>query len=130
MICKVNMISSLAGGDDECVGGAFGHGPEVGWAAATHAADGLGYATFVDAQAAVDPVDLQALCFRLLQQRRDPFARERMCLVGLVAAMHCVGMARLARETKRDRAFISEHVDVVALLERRFEQAECGRGAI
>src|SRR5579871_5622662 len=74
--------------------------------AAADALDPLGGAALVHAQAAVDPVQLDALGGSLLEQGRHEVARQGMLLLLGGRALHRVGMGCLRLERYRYRTLI------------------------
>src|SRR5215472_15196623 len=95
MMLSVFMTASLARGDDERVVGGLGHLPEIGRRAAPHPRNRGSCAALIDTQAAIHPVDLAAIAFRLAHQRGDRVLRDEMVLLFDIAAMHRIRMRRL-----------------------------------
>src|SRR5262249_53931544 len=108
--------TSVAGRDDQRVDRVLGLLPEVARRAAAHAGHALAGAAFVDAQAAVDPIDAAAVALCLVDQRADHVLGQEMVLLFGGAAVHGVGVRLLARERLHHGALVSEHLDVAAAL--------------
>src|SRR5690348_5022445 len=115
------MLSVFIGGssarrDDERVIGRLSQLPEIGWRAAPDTGDRLAGAALVDAEAAIDPVDLAAVLLGRAHQLGDRVLRDEVVFLLGVAAMHRVGVRLLRRERLQYRALVGEDADVVAAL--------------
>src|SRR5688572_10105975 len=127
-VLMMPFLRSRARRYDERVVGSLRRLPEVRGAAAPYTFDRFVDSALVDAQAAVDPIDLSAVRRRVLDQSGDPFARQRMIFLLEVAPVYGVGMRLLLGERQCHRAFVSEHRDVVAALGSDRDQAHCRGG--
>src|SRR5262249_46166902 len=92
-----------------------------------HAGDRLADAALVDAEPAVDPIDLAAAVLGGAEEPLDPQARQRVVLGLRVAAVDRIGVRRLLGERERDRALVGEDGGGAAAARR--EAGEPQRGA-
>src|SRR5215472_16557145 len=121
---SVFMTASSARGDDERVVRGFGQLPEIVRSTAPHAGDGIGGTAFVDAEPAIDPVDLAAVLFRFAHQRGDRVFWDEMILFLDAATVHRVGVRGLRGERLQYRTLIGEDVDVVAAFGGEIDQPQ------
>src|SRR5713101_7751839 len=123
----IALLLPLVSGNDQCGVGGLDPRREVSRAAPPGTFDPVAGASFVDAEAAVDPLEPPV---SRAEQGTGPVFGGRVSLVVDRGSLHRVGVGGLVRHGEADGALVRKDPDVVSLAERGVGNPECGSGPL